>query len=281
MNARMLSLFLLGASLLTAGEPKPWAWPKVLQVTIEEVKAGKQPAHQKLEAAWTKLFVDAKSPWHYYGMTPVLGSLQAWWVSPLDSFAALEKSNEFVDKNPALKAKVDDMLAKDGEFVSGSTIMAFVQRPDLSRPPGAVTPRYYWVWVLKVRPGHEADFEGFCRNLNAFYDKAGLKARWGVFQAMAGTTNPTFMVVLPMKSLAEMDTMMAEEAKFAKAAGEEGLKALAKFNADGLGREDSIVLAVDPKMSHPHPQDLEQDPEFWKAPAAKPAPKAEPKPKAK
>jgi hypothetical protein len=112
--------------------------------------------------------------------------------------------------------------------------------------------------------------------MNAFYDKAGLTARWGIYQGMAGTTNPTFLVVMPLRSLADLDAMMQEDRKFAEAAGEEGLKALSKLSADATGREEAVLLAVDPKMSYPDEGDLKADPDFWKDWLAKPEAKAKP-----
>jgi hypothetical protein len=274
MNLRHLSLFCLGTALLAAGEPKPWSWPKVIRIGIEEVKPGKEMAHQKNEFAWSQVLAEAKSPYHFLGMTPVAGGSQAWWAWGFSSFAEIGKANAFVDDNPALKAKTDPIWAKDGEFITNFNSTIYALRPDLSRGPGSIAPRFYWVFTIRVRPGHDPEFEAMCKRMNAIYDKAGLTARWGIYQAMAGATNPTFMVVVPMRSLADMDAMMADEEKFAKAAGEEGLKALSKLTADSTGREEAVVLGVDPKLSYPDAEDIAMDPDFWKVWAPKPAPKA-------
>ena len=271
MNLRHLSLLCLGAMLLTAGEPQPWAWPKVVQIAVEEVKPGKEPAHLQNEYAWSKAYADAKSPYHFLGMIPVAGGSQAWWVWPLASYADMEKLNAFTETTPGLKAKVDAFITKDGEFISNFSVAYYNLRPDLSRGPGAIAARYYWIFTERVRPGREGDFETLCKTMNGFYDKAGLTSRWGVYQAMAGTYNPTFLVVLPLHSLADLDAMLADEKKFGQAAGEEGLKALSKLTADFTGKEDSVILAVVPKLSYPDADDLAMDPDFWKdwAPKAK------------
>ena len=262
MNTRVLLYLALGATAAWAAEPPAWNWPKVVLIGIEEMKPGKGAAHQKNEAEWSHALAAAKFPYHFYAMTTVAGPSQTWWVNPADSFADLEKADAFIAKHPALKVKVEGFATKDGDMVAGGRSELYVLRPDLSRGPGSIRPHYYWTFIIRVRPGHEEDFSAIGKKMNAFYDKAGLTARWGIYQGMAGTTNPTFLVVMPLRSLADLDVMMQEDRKFAEAAGEEGLKALSKLSADATGREEALLLAVDPKMSYPAEGDLKSDPEF-------------------
>lgn len=273
MITRFASLLCLGASLLVAGEPAAWDWPKALLMGVEEVKPGKAVAHQQNEFAWSKALAEAKSPYHFTGMTPVAGPNQAWWAWPAKDMATVDAMQAFVDKQPALKARIDALSAKDGEFLLGYHSTLYLLRGDLSRGPVDFSPRFYWVFKDHLRPGHEAEYTAMCKNLMGFYDKAGMKAKWGIYQSLAGTDAAHFMVVIPLKSMADLDAMLAEEAKFAQAAGEEGLKTLARLESEAVGKEASILLAVDPKLSYPDARDLAADPEFWKAWTAKPAPK--------
>lgn len=280
MNVRLLSLLCLGMSLTAAGEPQAWSWPKVVRMIIEDVKPGKEVAHQQNEFAWAKAYAEAKSPYHFLGMTPVFGGSQAWWAASFTSMAELEKSNALTEKDPILKSKVDACAAKDGDYVTNFSMAAYALRPDLSRGPGAIAPRFYWIYTVRVRPGHDGEFDALILALNGTYDRAGITARWGVYQAVAGTTNPTYMVVVPLRRLADVDTILADEAKFAQTAGPEGLKSLARLTAESTGREEAVILAVDPKLSYPDAEDLAMDPEFWKDWLPKAAPKAK-APKAK
>ncbi|HJV48719.1 MAG TPA: hypothetical protein VJ549_05545 [Geothrix sp.] len=276
MNTRILLGLTLGAAAVWAAEPQAWNWPKVVLIGIEEMKPGKGMAHQKNETAWTRALAAAKFPYHFYAMTPVAGPNQVWWVNPVGTFADLEKAEAFIGKNPALKAQVEGFAVKDGDLVNTSKSELYVLRPDLSRSPGTLYPHFYWTFVIRVKPGHEADFATIGKKMAAFYDKAGLEARWGIYQGMAGTVNPTFLVVVPLRALADLDKAMEEERKFAEAAGEEGLKSMAKLSAEATGREEALLLGVDPKMSYPDEGDLKSDPEFWKEWTAKPAAKAKP-----
>jgi hypothetical protein len=280
MNARLLFCLALGAAL-PAADPPTWSWPKVVRVGIEEVKPGREAAHQKNEHAWAKALAQAKSPYHCLGLVPVVGASQAWWVWPYGSLADLEKHQAHQDAHPALKAQVEALMVKDAEFISSYRSMAFLLRPDLSRAPGSLAPRFYWVYTMRVKPGHDAGFAEVAKAYGDLYDKAGLSQKWAVYQAVAGTSNPTFLWVMPLHSLAEADQALADDAKMAQAAGPETLKTLAKAYGDCLLSEEAQLLGVDPKMSYPDAGDLALDPEFWKVWAAKPAEMSAGKPTAK
>lgn len=273
MNTRILSCLTLGTALM-GGEPPALNWPKVLRIGVEEVKPGKEAAHQKNEFAWSKVLAQAKSPYHFLGLVPVVGANQATWVWFYDSLAGMEAQQAYMEKHPALKAQVEALAVKDAEFITNYSSVAYVLRGDLSRDIGSLVPRFYWTSRIQVKPGHEAEFMAGAKKYAELYEKAGLKPRWGVYQAVAGTTNPTFLWVVPLHSLADADATMADDEKMAKSAGPEDLKGLSKLVADCFLREEAQLLAVDPKMSYPSADDIAADPDFWKVWAAKPAAKA-------
>src|SRR5713226_7208291 len=71
-------LLLSATSLALAQEQAPSGPPKVLQIFREEVKPGKAPAHEKVEAGWPRAFANASSPTHYIAMVSVTGPSEAW-----------------------------------------------------------------------------------------------------------------------------------------------------------------------------------------------------------
>ncbi|HJV37268.1 MAG TPA: hypothetical protein VJ528_00370 [Geothrix sp.] len=273
MDTRILLCLSLGATLV-GGEPPVPSWPKVLRIGVEDVKPGKEAAHQKNEFAWSKVLAQAKSPYHFLGLVPVVGANQATWVWFYDSLAGMEAQQAYMEKHPALKAQVEALAVKDAEYITTYSSAAYMLRGDLSREIGNMAPRYYWTSTIQVKPGHDAEFAAGAKKYAELCEKAGLKPRWAVYQAVAGTANPTFLWVVPLHSLADADATMADDEKMAKSAGPEELKGLSKLVADCFLREDAQLLAVDPKMSYPDAGDIAADPEFWKAWTAKPAPKA-------
>ena len=91
------------------------------------------------------------------------------------------------------------------------------------------------------------------------------------------------MIMLPMKSMSEIDASIARAGAIREAEGPENEKALAKLASDGYASVETNVLAFSPAMSYPSKEFVARDPEFWTpkpaAKAAAPAKQAEAKPK--
>ena len=114
-----LVLSAAGTSWAQGSQPAPMGPPKVMVIYREEVKTGKGAAHTKFESNYVAAFRKAKSPTHYLAMTSMSGSNEAWFVDPFASFEAWENDNKWVEKTPALAAELDQLGAKDAEYISG------------------------------------------------------------------------------------------------------------------------------------------------------------------
>lgn len=270
---RISCLGLATASGLMAQEPPPP--PKVIQIYREEVKPGKGAAHEKLEAQWPAAFAKANHESHYLAMTSLTGPPEVWFLTGYDSFAAWEKDINHVEKNVALRAELDRLGEKDAEFISGGRSIVAINRPELNNGPHVDISkiRYMRVTTYRVKPGHEKDFTDAVKIVKEAYEKAKIEQSWAVFQMNGGMQVPTFMVWIPMKSLADVDTGLGRSQTIRDAQGEEGQKALAKLAGDGYASIDSQILAFNPKMSYPSKEMAARDPEFWNSKPAAAAPK--------
>src|SRR5437588_156890 len=92
--------------------------PPVIRVYVEQVKPGKNAAHEKSESAFARTFAKANYPAHYIGLNPIAGANEAWFVEAHGSFADVEKAEKASD-TPPLKADLDQVMATDGECLSG------------------------------------------------------------------------------------------------------------------------------------------------------------------
>ncbi len=267
---------LLGTAALCAAAQEPPPPPRVLQVIREEVKPGKGPAHEKVEAGWPRAFAKANWPTHYLAMTSMTGPSEAWFLIGFDSFAAWEKDVKSTDGNKALSAEMDRLTEKDGEMISGGRGLVEIYREDLSRNPNVDVSRIRFVRVstFRVRPGHDKDFTDAVKIVKGAYDKIGSSVSWVTYQVSAGMPSPTFVVWIPMRSLSESDATMAASKALMEAEGEEGQKALSKAASDGYTFIETNIFAVNPKMSYPPKEWVAKDPGFWAPkPAAAPAKK--------
>lgn len=259
--------------------------PKVLQIYREEVKVGKAPAHVKVEKGFVAAAAKANWPTHYLAMTTVTGPSEAWFLTGYPSFAAWEKDRNDTEKNSAFTADLDRLVEKDGELLTnGRSLVAFL-REDLSAggPVDVAKMRYFRLITFRVRPGHDSDFSDAVKIVRSAYEKAKIELPWAVYQITAGMPGPTFMIMLPMKSMSEIDASIARAGAIREAEGPENEKALAKLASDGYASVETNVLAFSPAMSYPSKEFVARDPEFWTpkpaAKAAAPAKQAEAKPK--
>jgi hypothetical protein len=259
---------------------EPPAPPKILQIFREEVKPGKGPAHEKVEAGWPAAFAKANWPSHYLALASMTGSSEAWFVSGYDSLAAWEKDTKAIEANKALSAHLDTLTEKDGELLSGHSGLILTHREEFDNGPNVdlSKTRYFRIVTFRVRPGHDGDFSAWVKTLKDAYAKAKITLSWAVYQVTAGMPGPTYVAMIPMRSLEEMDAARKFQAAILEAEGEEGQKAIGKAASDGFNFVTQNLFAVSPKMSYPPKEWATADPGFWATKPAAPAAKKEAKP---
>ncbi len=162
------------------------------------------------------------------------------------------KQNE-ADKNPALKKEIDAISLKDGEHLGGTRSFLGSLRKDLSYgPPVEIGKmRYFRIRTFRVKQGMTRTFEEGVKAALAAYEKSHFPASFAFYEVEAGTWTPTFVVLRPMKSLADMDAMDTANKAFMDALGEEGRKAMQKtFTGNGQRRgEPALRLQPQAQLS--------------------------------
>ena len=266
------------AALAQSATPAPGGPPKVVQIYREEVKPGKVAAHEKVEAGWPRAFAKAKWPTHYLAMVSVTGPSEAWFLTGFDSLAAWEKDTRAAEKNTALTAELDQLSAKDGELLSGGRGLVSVYRDDLSYRAGVNIGqmRYFYLTMVRVRPGHDIDFAEWNKIIRSAHEKADVPEHWAVFQVTLGMPTGTYLIFQPLKLLTEVDDFPQTHGKaYQDATGDEGRKKLRELASAGILSYETNIFAFNPKMSYVSKETAAADPDFWT-----PKPKAAVKPAA-
>src|SRR6516225_3683559 len=257
--------------------------PKVLVIFREFLKPGKAGSpHEKTESAFVQAFTAAKFPTHYITVDSVSGQPRSLFLVGYDSFAAWEKDNKATEKNAALSAALDKAAVADGDVLASSDGSALTYHEDYSLRANVniAQYRYFEISRFVVKPGHEKEWDDLVKMYVDGYSKASPNALWATYSSMYGQDNGgVFVVFTPLKSLAEVDTEIADGKKFEAAMGADGMKRISELTAACLQSSATNLFTFNPKLSYPADEWIKSDPSFWKPkPAAAPAKKPEAKP---
>jgi hypothetical protein len=278
-----LSLLLAGFNTMVAQESEgAHLPPKVLVIIREFLKPGRTGSnHDRTESAFVQAYSKAKSEDRYFAVDSLSGKPRTLFLAGYDSFAAWEKVNLEIQKNPSLAAALDRASLADGEQLSDMDISVATFREDQSlRPKVDISQyRYFEISTFQVKPGHRKDWDEIVKLVMAAYEKIP-DARWATFELVYGALpGGTYAVFSPLKSASEIDKGMAQGKDFVAAMGEDGMKKLAELEQRAIETSQTNLFAFNPKLSYPPDAWIKSDPDFWKPKATAPAKKAPEKPK--
>jgi hypothetical protein len=280
-----MSLLSLCSSIVSAqdGAGSPTVGPpKVLVIMREYLKPGRAGSmHEKTESAFVRAMADAKWPTHYFGMDSLSGPSRSLFFVGYPSFEAWEKDNLATQKNATLAAAFDRAGIADGDLLTTYESSTSVYREDMSlrAPANIAQMRYFEITQFVVRPGREREFEALAKMYVDGYGKAVPNAHWATFERQYGASTgdsvgDVFIILNPMKSLAEVDSSFADSKKFDSSMSDSEKKKLAELSAASIESVQTNLFAFNPKESYPDPEWIKADP-FWKpkvaGPTAKPA----------
>lgn len=236
--------------------------PPVLVMLREEVKHGKQTAHDKNETAWTQALVRAKYPTSMYGLDSVTGPSEAIWLIGFPTFAAVEA--DFKLQNSGVIEAINAQYgAQEADDVSGDSELIARHREDLSygSPINIGEYRYMQIAVTRVRPGHNADYEEYLKTVNEARKATNSTANIAVYQVTSGGFTGTFISFTPRKSLAEFDAPPNQAMTDAMKPNQEKVGQLIDKSVTST---NTAIYAFNPRMSNPSEAVAATDPSFWK-----------------
>ena len=142
------------------------------------------------------------------------------------------------------------------------------RRWDLSYNPPADLAAYAQVigktrWIrsviVRVRPGHEAEFEAELKEINAAAQKSNMAGMRWVSQVAAGGSPLTYHVSRLMTSLSELDRAPSMQSML----GDEGLEKFQKASADAVAGVEYVLYRVVPELSNVPETITSLAPDFW------------------
>lgn len=229
--------------------------PNILIVNTEMVKPGSMgSAHEKSEAAIADLLRNANSNAHYLGLVSLTGQSRAVFLAGYDSFGDWQKTTESVLKDASLSSSLDADAATDGAMLDGYMTSVYHFRKDLSLNPGApYGSRFFELTLFRVRSGHEKDWESVVKMYQAAYAKIP-GSHWDMFEKLYGEhSGDTWLLAIPMKSLAYEDESMADNSKLKDVVGADQLQKMRDLGNAAIESIESNIFYLNPKMSYEPP----------------------------
>lgn len=253
-------------SVYTTMAQTPQPPPNVLRIGREEVKPYLDTSHARVETEWAGIFAKANWPVHSLAMTSMSGPTEAWWLSGYESFAAIEKENQELEKHPTIKSEIARLGKLDNELLRGLRSIMATFRDDLSYQPAVVLPqmRYFRVNTIRVRPGLNDDFIEYRKIIKAALEKAHSDTHFAIYQTVSGAPNGTFLIFTPLKSMAEMDPNPASQKALQDALGDENRKKLSELANKAIISNEPVHFAFSPEMSYVSKEFATADPAFWR-----------------
>jgi hypothetical protein len=261
--------------------------PPVLRISVEDIKPGSMGAHERQVGSYLALFECAKAPNYRLGLTPVSGdNNQIVYLEGFASYAELESADkqmeEAIGSNPAWQAELDQLERQTGPMHAAQKSMIAVLREDLSYRPlrmdGVAKARYFTMTTSRLRPGRGGDYVEYVKQLNRAREKAEIAdIHTAVYQVVSGAPAGTYVTFTLNRSLSEIDEFRknaeARNKAIDEALGGEAVVKQRAARAEQIfdsGSGESVLYAVNRKISRPLPQFASYDAEFW-VPKAAPA----------
>jgi hypothetical protein len=243
--------------------PAKYIWTQ--HVTLAGDKA---PNYPNLVGQWRHAAETTKSEVFWIAASNLTGDVrQVNFVSFYDTFAAVEKDMtayksieaEVAQKNPHFAGE-----AGAAELEPRSTIAKYI--PELSYQPEKVrAPDAQWweVTTIHLKPGHMTAFADLVKQELDLLKKGNIDEHFLMYQLVAGlpTYGAAYYIVVPMKSLAEMDVDKSAQGKdiFTPMIRQHFEQAMEEI----VSRVETNLLMVRPDMSRPPETFVSANPKFW------------------
>jgi hypothetical protein len=272
-----LGILLSGlAAVAGAQTPDRSGPPPVLSITREEIKPGRMAAHEKLNAGYITAVAKTPSQSYWLGLVPVSGDDNSTlFLQALGSFAEVEearKADEALIANAAFKADIDALDKQGADLHSSQRTMLARYRADLSFRPAAMEEvaqsRYFSVTTVRVKYNRVPDYVEYVKAVNVAREKANYPVKLAMYSVTSGAPAGTFIYFRALKSLKTWDDDAAAMSSVDKAiteamGGDEAARKLRLTGADIVQSADTVLYAMNPKISRPGPEFAKYDVAFW------------------
>lgn len=264
-----MSLFVAGSMLVAApavaqssGVNPP---PKYIYLSNIEIKPNMRGPFIQSESREVQAERAANAPIHYFGMTNITGSPRALFFAGFDSFADMQKQHEQSMSDQKLQDSLTVEDATEAPTLSQTYGSIYKYRDDLSLNAAVdiSQERFFDITLFHVRYGHYQDWVHLVKLYAKAYTPIA-NARWAMFEKLYGEdSDRTFILVTPIKSLAEEDQAMIDGDNLPKTVGEDQMQLMRELGSETVESSESDLFAFVPQISYVPDSWIAASPDFW------------------
>ena len=237
----------------------------VLMTVSELVQPGAEAAHAKMEAAYAAALEAGNGSQYFLGMGAITGTPQTVFLS---GYSSLEEMSEVHDHDEAtLGEKLASLDEEHSGTLAGVDTAIWRLRPELSNP-GTVNlakMRFMELIQIHVKLGHSAEFADVTKRIKEGWTKADPDFHYSIYrQTFGSATDDSYLVVIAMKSLADVDKHHSMLAEYQKGLGEDVHKHMLEVESADYNSTESNLYVFTPSMSRLPESWTKDDLEFWK-----------------
>ena len=249
--------------------------PKFLNMIHQELKPGRTGAYDELETSIARIYTRETIPVFWVELESMTGPSEVLYLNLFDSSEEMATSMSALSAGLAAHpelAQMQDRLLQ--ENISNATTVLGVRRDDMGYR--AKTIDFSKMRALRLstvfgHPGYERAFLETEWSMSEASEKVHAQAAWAVYEVMGGLPEPAFVIVMPMKSLEEVDEIFATSQALRQNEGGALQQHLQELARVAFGTSDTRLFSVGQKMSHVSKKFVAGDADFW-APATVSAP---------
>lgn len=244
---------------------QPTGPSKYLYISNNMIRPGHSSDYSKIEADEIAALRAAQAPYHYIAVNPISGVTDIVSFHGFDSFAELQKTHDQTMAMTDLVNKLRADNASEAPLISDHYTSIYQYQPDLSLHTDRKVEdaRFLDITIFHVKSGHHRDFEALVK-VFAKAQADNPDTNWAAFQKMYGEgSDDTYIMITLLKSLADVDQEVLNDAKLPEAMGKNQLQLNMEMASKVVKSSENELFAVNPKISYVPDQWLTDSPDFW------------------
>lgn len=189
------------------------------------------------------------------------------FVSFHDDLASVDKTITTWEKiqRTAMMKNANLMTESAEAGGAGSSILA-KYREDLSFNPMKLDPAHTTRWLVEtyyLKPGTMMEAEDLVKEEMDLVKKADPDDHWLTYQVIAGGSGSTLMMVVPLRTLADLDEMDKKSEAMKAVFTPPVRRRLSSVVKEIVLKTRTELIAVSPEMSRPPQALVAANPDFW------------------